>query len=114
MMPKHINMLLLPASFPLAPPPRVNAMTVWASSKAMSCRGLHKKIQIIKTTRSTKRMEKKDGVLMVPSKMSVKLKLTGAAGFAGGTKVRVAKRRWTRERKVGGSWRSTMRMAMVS
>jgi hypothetical protein len=32
----------------------------------------------------------------------------------GGTKVRVAKRRWTIERKVGGIWRRTMRIAMVS
>jgi hypothetical protein len=32
----------------------------------------------------------------------------------GGTKVKVAKRRWTIERKVGGIWRRTMRMARVS
>jgi hypothetical protein len=32
----------------------------------------------------------------------------------GGTKVKVAKSRWTIERKVGGTWRRTMRMARVS
>jgi hypothetical protein len=54
-----------------------------------------------------------DGVPKVPFRISGKLSADRAVD-EGGTKVKVAKSRWTMERKVGGIWSRTMRMAMVS
>jgi hypothetical protein len=113
MMPKHHNTLLTPASLPLAPPPRVNEITICAKSNAISCSGLHKKSHTSKTSASTKKIVAIEGVPKDPFRMSGKFNAEREVE-EGGTKVKVANSKWTIERKVGGIWRRTMRMAMVS
>jgi len=113
MMPKHHSTFLIPASLPLVPPPNVNAMTVCARSRAISCRGLQRNSHTISTTISIRKIVPKEGVPKVPCRMSVKLK-PEVPTEEGGTNVNVAKRRWIMERNVGGICRRTIRMARVS
>jgi len=113
MIPKHHKTLLTPASLPLTPPPKVIAITICAKSNAISCSGLHKKSHTSRTSASTKKIVAMEGVPREPLRMSGKFSAEKEVED-GGTKVKVAKSRWTIDRKVGGIWRRTMRMAMVS
>jgi hypothetical protein len=118
MMTTHKNILFVVPPLPAAAPPSDIAMTACARSNEKFCTGTHNSSHIIRMKTSAKRIVKREGVPLEPWNMSAR---DGRAERAdrdvpvcGGTKVRVAKRKWTMVRTVGGSWSRMMRMARTS
>jgi len=111
----HVKMLFAGPRFDEAAPLNAIATTAWARSRVIFCKGT---INIKKMMRKTASRKTMTGTVGPPADSARNSRIEGMFEMEVvaevGMKVMAAKRKWTMDMMVGGSWSRRMSMATTS